>query len=101
MRAAAFVERGLIEQLYGTGWLEGIFVHVNRGYQATYRRFNYLMVPGVLSTTGVISTPFSIAFEISKTARDMAQEMNTDASARFRPGQIRLPKPKQIVRGSC
>jgi hypothetical protein len=59
------------------------------------------MVPGVLSTTGVISTPFSTVFEILKTASDMAQEMNTDASARFRPGQIRLPKPKQIVLGSC
>jgi hypothetical protein len=58
------------------------------------------MVPGVLSTTGETSTPSSTAFEISNTARDMAQEMNTDASARFKPGQIRLPNPKQIVRGS-
>src|ERR1700692_3872750 len=62
----------------------------------------YLMVPGVLSTTGIISTPFSTIFVMLKTARDIAQEIHNDASARFRLGQMRLPKPKHTrVRGSC
>ena len=99
----------------------------------------YLIVPDEGSTSGVISTPFSTVFEISNTASDMAADIQTDASARWRPdqgrmsdnclcngrksrvpGQIlqssqhfdfktnsdqvgayRLPKPKQIVRGSA
>ena len=42
----------------------------------------YLIVPDEGSTSGVISTPFSIVFEISNTASDMAADIQTDASAR-------------------
>ena len=45
----------------------------------------YLIVPVVLSLMGSMTTPFSTHLDISKTAKDIAQEMNTDASARCMP----------------
>jgi len=46
----------------------------------------YLIVPEVESNSGVISAPFSTTFEILNTASDMATDIQTDASARWRPG---------------
>ncbi len=61
----------------------------------------YLMAPVVFSCTGVIGMPFSSrAFSIVNTASDMAMQEKTDASARYIPGQIRRPKPNEILRGS-
>lgn len=45
----------------------------------------YLMVPVVLSWTGSMITPFSTAFEMLKTARDIAHVMNIVASAKCEP----------------
>jgi hypothetical protein len=45
----------------------------------------YLMVPVVFSWTGTLTTPFSTHLDISKTAKDMAQEIKTEASARYMP----------------
>lgn len=45
----------------------------------------HLMVPLVLSFTGSMTTPFSMHLAISKTARDITQETNTEASARCIP----------------
>jgi hypothetical protein len=47
----------------------------------------YLTVPDVGSSIGVISTPFSTTFEISNTASDIAADIQTDASAMWRPGE--------------
>jgi hypothetical protein len=46
----------------------------------------YLIVPEVGSNSGMISTPFSTTFEMLNTASDMATDIQTDASARWRPG---------------
>jgi len=46
----------------------------------------YLIVPVVESNSGIISTPFSTTFEMLNTASDMATDIQTDASARWRPG---------------
>lgn len=43
------------------------------------------MVPDDGSTSGVISTPFSMIFDTSKTASDIATEIHIDASARCKP----------------
>jgi phosphotransferase system glucose/maltose/N-acetylglucosamine-specific IIC component len=45
----------------------------------------YLIVPVVGSTSGVISTPFSTALEMSNTASDITADIQTEASARWRP----------------
>lgn len=62
MRALALSDLGAIEHLNAVGWL---------------------IVPLVCSKSGA-----SPSFEISNTAKVIAHEINTDASARMRPGQI-------------
>lgn len=45
----------------------------------------YLIVPVVRSFTGSITVPFSMYLDTSKTASDIAQEINREASARWEP----------------
>jgi len=52
----------------------------------------YLTVPVVLSWMGTLTIPFSTHLDISKTAKDMAQDMKTDASARC------MPENKEVKR---
>lgn len=40
------------------------------------------MMPDVCACTGVISTPFSTFFEISKSSSELAMVKNSDASAK-------------------
>jgi hypothetical protein len=55
-------------------------------------RATYLTVPVVLSWMGTLTIPFSTHLDISKTAKDMAQDMKTDASARC------MPENKEVKR---
>jgi hypothetical protein len=48
----------------------------------------YLMVPVVFSLTGSMITPFSMHLDISNTARDIAHEIKTEASARRKPRRV-------------
>jgi len=50
------------------------------------RETSHLIVPDVLSRTGSMTTPFSTYFEMSKTANDIAHEMNIEDSASWIPG---------------
>jgi len=70
----------LIEHWKGLGWLEKDMFQSSTAGPMRYG--TYLIVPDEGSTSGVISTPFSIVFEISNTASDMAADIQTDASAR-------------------
>jgi len=84
MSARAFAERGLIEHSKGFGWLG---VHVQTSTADKIKYATYLIVPDEGSTSGVISIPFSTTFEMSNVASDIAADIQTDASARWRPGQ--------------
>jgi len=61
-------------------------VNIWTGTPGAIRYATYLSVPEVGSNSGMISTPFSTTFEILNTASDMAADIQTDASARWRPG---------------
>jgi len=82
MSARAFAERGLIEHLKGFRWL-GVYIHTNRMGETRYA--TYLIVPDEGSISGVILIPFSTTFDISNAASDIAVDIQTDASARWRP----------------
>ena len=58
------------------------------------------MIPDVCACTGVIPTPFSTFFEMSKSSSELAMVKNSVASAKKSPGQTRRPNPKHMVRGS-
>jgi hypothetical protein len=49
------------------------------------RYVTYLIVPDDGSTSGVISIPFSMTFDISNTASDIAMDNQAEASARWIP----------------
>ena len=48
------------------------------------------IAPGVTSYSGMILTPFSTAFEILSTERDMTTEMKRAASARWKPDAMTI-----------
>lgn len=76
----------MIEHLKGLGWLRE---RMSRSTHQTITSVTYLIVPDEGSTSGVISTPFSTTLEISNTASDIAVDIQTDASARWRPVKIK------------
>jgi hypothetical protein len=73
---------------------ESVYVHTSTTDAIRY--VTYLIKPDVESSSGVISIPFSTTFEILNTASDMAVDIQTDASARWRPGQ-----PREAVSENC
>ena len=48
-------------------------------------RLTHLIVPVVFSCTGSMVIPFSTTLVMSKTAKDIAQDIKTEASARCVP----------------
>ena len=83
IKETAFAERGLIETLNGSGWLQ-------RSKSASSERRMlknaYLMTPLVCATVGVTGIPFLTTFSIEYVASNDAVAMNTVASATCMPG---------------
>jgi hypothetical protein len=67
----------------------------------TITSVTYLIVPDEGSISGVISTPFSTTLEISNTASDIAVDIQTDASARWRPVKIKRKRRQKMSWGSA
>ena len=82
MSASALADRGLIVHLNGSGWLQ---MRVTRDTPRSTSDGTYLIVPLVYFTSGSIAFPFTTALLMSKTARAIAQDMNTETLARWRP----------------
>lgn len=83
MSEIAFSERGFTVHLNGSGWLK--FDGVSHFDITKLKSRRYLMVPVVFPWTGSMTRPFSMHLLMSNTAKDIAQEIKTDASARCIP----------------
>lgn len=93
MSATALSDLGEIVHLKELGWLKqkiscfGLYDLIIS---------TYLMVPVLWSISGSMTTPFSEYLEMLKTARAIAHEMNTEASANTRPTNLRIsPRLRQ------